>query len=498
MTTQVVSRRRLLRLLAIGAALPVLDCGQPLSGANASETRSFESFLGGETEDCSRAIEAAADWSARTAGTVSFSGTYRLTRTAVVTRPVMFVFNGARFEIAGSPRAAISNRAEGTIGILFQNAPDIQLSGSVAVSGADKSGATTMAGIVFDSCPGVHADAHFSFDHLAAGMLAYWCDDGVFGDIESTAMKGRQSFGFRDSAGSTLVVAGCRNSRFGAISARSNYKPVLYCSVAFDREKRAINNEACSFGSISATAFPGSAESSLIALRSARNCVFAGASGRGFACGYYIGRYAGDNGFMVDGNRLGPLEGEFPNTGFSTDSAIIQQAERPSVPIGSNYVQSVKATCAGEFGVAVLSGSLSFDSIDITGSRRPVVVANATLSGNMILVSDQENEAITLGGGGVLRAKTIDIRSGSIGGEGSGIRYNQAFGAGAIKVDADLIRYRHNGVGVPLQYLIYDPIHSPGDWRVGKIEGEPLKADGKFSAGGIVNFRNGRATFVRP
>lgn len=497
MSIQIVSRRRLVRLLAIGAALPVLNCGRPLEAAKGSETRSFESFLAGGG-DCSDAMGAAVDWSARTGGTVSFSGTYRLARTAIVTRPVRFAFDGARFEITGAPRAVISNGAEGTIGILFQNASDVWLSGHVAVSGTDESGTTTMAGIVFDSCPRVHADAHFFFEHLAVGMFVYWCDDSVFGDIESTAVKGRQPFGFRDSAGSTLAVIGCRNSRFGTINARSNYKPVLYCSVAFNRDKRAIDNEGCSFGFVSATAFSGSAESSLIALRSARNCVFAGASGRGFACGYYIGRYVGDNGFAVDGNRLGSLEGEFPATGFSTDSAIIQEAEHPSVPIGSNYVRSVKATCGGEFGVVVLSGSLSFDSIDITGGTRPVVVAGAKLSGNLIVVRDQGDEAITLGGESELSVKTIDIRSGSIRGEGSGIRYNQAFGAGPVKIDADVIRYRHNGVGVPLLYVIYDPAHGTDDWRIGQIEGEPLKADGQFHSGAIVNFRNGRAIFVRP
>jgi hypothetical protein len=387
----------------------------------------------------------------------------------------------------------------GTIGILFQNAADLILLGDISVIGSTLNGPTNLAGVVFDSCPRVRCDMLFAFEHLAVGMTAAWCDDGAFGSIQSNLMKGLQPFGGNASAGSSLAVIGCRNCSFGRINARSNYKPVLYCSVGFDRRGRAIDNQNCSFGQINATAFPGSPESSLIALRSGRGCRFAGATGHGFACGYHVIRYLSDEKFNADGNNFGPLIGDFPSTRSSVDAAIVQEAEDPALPVGVNHVDRVMASCGGEFGVAVFSGVMSIGSIKVTGGRLPIVVANASLSARSIQIRKQGGEAITLGGAARLTAGVIEIASGSMGGQGSAIRYNPVFGSSAELVfKADAIRYRLNGRGVPLQYIIYDPEHTPDRWHVGLIDGAPLIADGRFRSGIRANFRNGRITAVDP
>ncbi|PWG02093.1 hypothetical protein [Sphingosinicella humi] len=492
--TLAVSRRRLVSFLGAVSALSLLGGDQNAFGAEYSVTRAFETFLESSASDFTAALEAAVDWSSRTRGVVTFSGTHRLSQTVIVKKPVRFRFLDALFEIEGSPKAAISNGAVGPMGFLFQDVPDLQLSGKAYFSGVSTGSESELAGIVIDSCERVRSEAHFTFKQLAIGMFALWCDDGIFGDIDATMMKGRQPFGSNGTAGSALVLVGCRNSHFGRISSRSNYKPVLYCSVGYDRNNRAIDNEGCTVGPIHATAFPGSGESALIAVRSARNCEFSTATGQGFAFGYYIERYDTDEDFSVDGNLFGPLTGDFQDTGASADAAIIQSAQTAAVPVGSNHVQSVEVSCGGEFGIAILSGALSCDRIEVTGGDRPIVVANASLSAKSITVKGQRREAITTGGAAMLAVQVINIDSGSMSGAASALRYHPAFGNDvSASMRVGTIRYRHNGAGTPLQYIIYDPEHSQNHWSIGTIDGTPTVADGQFRSGVRVNFRNEHA-----
>lgn len=493
-----ISRRELIAG-TLGSPLLIVPFACSGSAARQSDPRAFESFLGaghGPRDDCSRALVAAANWSAHNDAVVTFSGRYRIVDCPTIMSSAIFHFDNAEFDVSEQGGLGIiANGARGRIGMLFQCAEDVRLSGSLRLRGDGNAGSSRLAGLVFDHCQRARVSASIHYENMAAGCIVMWCDDGHFGDMHALGMNGRQTFG-SGSAGSALIVIGCRRTNFGKVVSSRNYKPVLYCSVAKDRRGRTIDNESCTFGHVTGTSASGSLESSLIAVRSARDCTFAGAAGMGFVCGYNIARYSSDGGFSVEGNRLGPLRGMFPSTGASVDAAIVQEAESPSVAIGSNFITSVEAECSGEFGIAVFSGELLCGRIEISGATRPVVVGNATLRADEIVISNQGLEALTVGQAGRLYSTCVDIRSGSLGGSRTGIRYNPAFGSGGpMLVHVDNVRYRHNGAGTNLTYILYDPDHGQANWNVANVDHGGAIA-GALLMGQMFNFRNGRTQIL--
>src|SRR3546814_3750102 len=126
-----------------------------------------------------------------------------------------------------------------------------------------------------------------------------------------------------------------------------------------------------------------------------------------------------------------------------------------------------EAQCSGEFGVALLSGELSCGRIEISGGRRPVVVSDATLRADQIMISNQGLEALTVGQSGRLYGTSVDIRTGSLGGARAGVRYNPPFGSsGPMFVQLDNVRYRQNGTVPNLTYILSDPHNGPANWAV--------------------------------
>src|SRR3546814_18934078 len=74
------------------------------------------------------------------------------------------------------------------------------------------------------------------------------------------------------------------------------------------------------------------------------------------------------------------------------------------------------------------------------------------------MIANQGLEALTVGQSGRLYGTSVDIRTGSLGGARAGVRYNPAFGSsGPMFVQLDNVRYRQNGTGTNLTYILYDP-----------------------------------------
>src|SRR3546814_10843907 len=101
---------------------------------------------------------------------------------------------------------------------------------------------------------------------------------------------------------------------------------------------------------------------------------------------------------------------------------------------------------------------------------RPVVVSAATLRADQIMISNQGLEALTVGQSGRLYGTSVDIRTGSLGGARAGVRYNPAFGSsGPMFVQLYNVRYRQNGTGTNLTYILYYPDNCPSNWELAPV-----------------------------
>src|SRR3546814_19361932 len=136
-------------------------------------------------DDCSRALVAAARWSAENDAVVTFSGRYRLVDCATITNRASFHFDNAIFDVYGRGGiGTLSNGARGRIGILFQHADDLRLSGDVPYRGDGMAGATCLAGLVFAHCNRARAKASGRYDNLAVGCSVSWWAAGLLGDVQ--------------------------------------------------------------------------------------------------------------------------------------------------------------------------------------------------------------------------------------------------------------------------------------------------------------------------
>ncbi len=438
----------------------------------------FEDFLNGLdplTTDCSAAVTEAAIWSAANNKTIAFTGRYLISNAATITTSgARFHFSNCRFDISDSGTSGtLTNGEVGKVGFLFKNADNLQISGSARLIGlgviGDGTGTvgTTLAGMAFDNCDYANITADLYFQTMAAGLYLSHCNFGMFGNITAYQMNGRQTFD-TGTAGTALVVTSCYECTFGDTTSYANYKPVVYLSV----DGTGTDNENCRFGFILGHATTGSTESSLIALRSAINCSFAGCSGDGFSAGTIFLNYSGDENYRVDGNNIEVVRGNFPSTEASANCAVITQAGA-SVPIGRNRIGSVDAVCAGEHGVIVTSGVLEFGSIRIDGSGRPIVVQNGELIGDTLVVKNQGLEPVTLGLGSYLSVRHIEILTGSIGGATIGIRYRTDFGTGGtglLGCNVEHIFYRRNSTGMEIAFLIFDNVNGPNLYSIGHCD----------------------------
>src|SRR3546814_20791238 len=87
------------------------------------------------------------------------------------------------------------------------------------------------------------------------------------------------------------------------------------------------------------------------------------------------------------------------------------------------------------------------------------------------MIANQGLEALTVGQSGRLYGTSVDIRTGSLGGARAGVRYNPAFGSsGPMFVQLDNVRYRQNGTGTNLTYILYDPDNGPANWDVANFD----------------------------
>jgi hypothetical protein len=392
-------------------------------------------------------------------------------------------FDGCKFLVGDTgANGTLTDGGTGKIGLLFQSADHIVVSGEAQFVGTGTVGSTTLAGMVFDSCDYVICSAELYYENMAAGRFVLWCDYSLFGNITAYRMKGQQTFDV-GTAGTAEVVVGCRHSVFGRITSKDNYKPIRYLSTAVDALGAKIDNQYCYFGFVTGTAASGSTESCLIAFRSAQHCYAEGGDGNGFSIGCYFVNYSTDTGWLIKNNVVGHIGGTFDATSSSGDAAV-SQVSVSGPTIGHNRVISVNATCSGEGAIICYNGALHIDYADITGSAQPVQVQEAALSFGGLVVSGQTSEAIVLYQGSSFSANSIDIQSGAVSAAVAGaIRYNTASGSGGLgTVRIGAIKYRQGSAANTYVNVIFDNVNGFESWLVGDIDGTGSTDAARFAS----------------
>lgn len=439
----------------------------------------------------------------------------------------------------------LTNLSSGKVGFLFKNADYISFFGNPQFIGTGTSSLTRLSGLVIDTCNFVNCAATMYFENMAAGRFVLWSDFSNYQGIIAYGMNGRQTFDSPlSTAGTAEVVVGCRRSQFGPILSKENYKPVRYLSTAFNSLSVAINTENCYFGYVTGTPASASPESSLLAIRSAKNCYFEGCSGSGFSYGAVLVSYSTDfSYFTVDGNIIGHIGGTFASTPNSGDSAfsqiegdtvykgtwdassgsfpsgaslnwrykvsvsgtvngilfsagehILALKNSPSTttyasnwlrstitPIGSNYVAEFSAQCSGEGGVFANSGSLHFGTCKIYNSAQPLSLQTCDFSVDKLSIGGATQSAVTIYQGVNFDGDTIDILTGSTSGAAGAIKYDSSVGVGGFgRVSIDKIRYAHNNIATNYQYVVLDLTNGFESWDIRHIEGTGSTAQARF------------------
>jgi hypothetical protein len=412
-----------------------------------------------------------------TAGqTVYFGpGTYKLDKPVLLTvSNVTLIFDNCTFNIADTGgNTTMLNGASGPAGFNFQAANFLTIVGSPKLIGQGTLGTTRLAGMIFEKCDFTRMSGTIYYEKMAAGRFVQWCDHGVFGEIQAYQMNGQQTFGGAVTAGTAQVVVGCRHSRFGAITSKETYKPVLYLSVATDHLAQKIDNYDCYFGPCIGTSASGSLESCAVAIRSGVNCMFEQAGGDGFSKMLYIVRYTGDTGFSVDGNMIETVSGTVPSTAASLDALVTVDADA-GLSIGTNYIGMVHGSCAGEYSIYCSRGTTHISSLRLSGAagRHFGIIDEGVLTFDNAVVSGQTNEAMLIFQGGTVTFGTLDIRTGPIAVTTAAIKYDSASGSGGKKKwSFGNITYVQGGSANNYQRIVLDASNGFESTDIYNIEG---------------------------
>lgn len=374
---------------------------------------------------------------------------------------------------------------KGKVGIYFDGCVGLDLSGTVSLIGQGVVGATRLCGVLFEKCHQIRDRSVLYCENMAAGRFLMWCDYAVVGDMLAYRMKGFQTF---DSplatAGSAEVVVGCQHSKFGGISSRENYKPILYLSPAYDENGTAYTNSGCFFGWVTGTAAPGSSESSLVSVRSAYGCHFDGASGTGFSLGFYFVKYASDAEFVVDQNSVESLKGDFVSTAASAEAALQTYVEAGASQIGSLYVGSIQAKCAAEFGILIQAGRVTIGSADIEGGQRPFYFTDCVVRIHSASCRGQVQQAVAIGDGADVAIGDLHIRSGAPTVVTGAVSYSASFGGsgGKSNVSIQKIIYGRGGAANDYLYVFYDGSNSFETTQIGHVVGSGSSGVARFGS----------------
>lgn len=468
-----LTRRGLLGLIA---ALP----GFASAAAPIAE-RSLASFFQTGTDpaagDCSEALMAAWRWSAENGSRVRIAGRYRLEQTAHLAESNgRFIFDNARIDIFEARLSGtLSNGVRGAIGILC-TATGAKMLGHLTLHGRGAPGLTALAGIVFDGADGAEIGKH-TVANMAAGRMVLWCRDAAFGDVEASDMRGRQAFG-TGTAGSAEVIVGCTNCRFGNVNAVRNYKPVRYLSVAVPANGPRLDNVGCAFGTTSGTAAPGSAESIVLAVRSAVGCRFGNVTGSGFSQGVAFVTYKGDDGFNVRDNQVGKISVQDGRTAASVDAALALDREAGAPAIGRQTIGSLTARRGGYYGIFANDGEIVLGDATIENSVRAVQLRNCRVAFGTITVAGRYVSAF---GYGTDVRGTIDrlvIDGGATVPSANGVQNLPGERTSGLRFKT--IAYRRLSTGQPLALIFADTENRPDEVTVDRVEGAASKGTTYF------------------
>ena len=379
---------------------------------------------------------------------------------------VSFVWLGAKINVLDTGTfGTITNGSQAPMGILFQSMTGLKMVGSADFIGQGVAGTTRLIGMVFDTVVAAKtAGTNFYFENMAQGRANLWCSFGQFGPIIGNGMNGQQPFTGGDDAGTVQDCVGNISCQFGDICGENNWKPVLYMSTAYQTSavgqgsittttltltsvtsgtfaigqylsmsgakigtqitggsglswtvnisqtvgaatvtgQTAVDNQDCHFGHVTGTANPSSIDSSLISLRSAVNCTFAGLNGTGFVAGLLNEVYDTDFGFHCDGNTLVSLQGTYPTSGASENAALIQEMGSGGSITGSITTTTLTVT-------AILGSTTALVIGDYLTDAGPTISAGTQITG--YLTGNGGTGTYTVNNSQAVGSETIQVHS---------------------------------------------------------------------------------------
>ena len=375
-------------------------------------------------------------------------------------------WDGAVFDVGDTGTfGTITSGAQAPMGFLFQSLSGLKMSGTAAFIGQGVAGTTRLIGVAFDTVTAARtAGTNFYFENMAQGRANLWCSFGQFGPIIGNGMNGQQPFTGGDDAGTVQDCVGNISCQFGDIVAENNWKPALYMSTAYQTSavgqgsittttltltsvtsgtfaigqylsmsgakigtqitggsglswtvnisqtvaaatvtgQTAVDNQNCHFGHVTGSANPSSIDSSLISLRSSVNCTYAGLKGTGFVAGLLNEIYDTDFGFRCDGNTLVSLQGTYPSSGASENSALIQE-----MGSGGSVTGSISGTTLT---VTAILGSTTLLVIgDYLTDAGPTISAGTQITG--YLTGNGGTGTYTVNNSQTVGSETIQVHS---------------------------------------------------------------------------------------
>jgi hypothetical protein len=454
-----------------------------------------------KTDDASQIFTAAADWSGQNRRPVFVRGRYFLANpVAIRAQWTQFQFTGAYIMVADNGGRLKTKFGQNLPLAFLVSADDVSLLGNVTLEGLGTPGETLLQGLYCEEAVNVSV-GEFTLKNMAAGQHFMCCDNVQCGNTVAYSMWGRQpSNNERAGAGSAQVISGCRNSTFGRLQSWDNDKPTRYLSVGKTGKGERRDNTSNDYGFVEMTAREGSPWAQVTGIRSSVNSRFAGGSGTGVAFVLLCQKYKTDDAFSIDGNDFGSWSGVVTDRWGSVEAAGYFWVEDGALPIGSNYVKSLSASCPlpdpsllnrigyrfpQTFGIYMSSGRLRIDVLDVTGFSFQINAFDSHLDigtfksaapfyqpvryghgltgsiGTMKIVSDVVGPAANPG---LLRAENL----GKVG-KPTKFRINQ--------IDCSTVSTK-----IRAAYVVYDPLFDESAMQIGTLRGQCGSGQG-FSKG---------------